>query len=142
MNWGSWIIISFVLFAIFVGTLVTICVNTDISLVTRNYYEEELAYQQQLDSKQNASRLEVTPDIVVNGADLEVHYPDLSSVTSGMVTLFRPSDASLDVEFVLVPSPETVQRFRLGRHDKGLYKARMQWVMHGKEYYIEKVIVL
>ena len=142
MSWGNWIIVAFVLFAIFVATLVTICVNTEISLVTRDYYEEELAYQQQLDRKQNASRLQVLPEIVINGANLEVHYANLNSISSGVLTLFRPSDASLDHEFLLLPSGEDIQRFPLSRQDKGLYKARMQWVMDGKEYYIEKTIVL
>lgn len=142
MNWGSWIIVAFVLFAVFVATLVTLCVTTDISLVTRDYYKEELAYQQQLDRKQNANGLEVMPDIVINGTDLEVHYPDLGSITSGVVTLFRPSDASLDLEFPILPTGGVIQRFPLSRYDKGLYKARMQWVMRGKEYYIEKIIVL
>src|SRR5690606_33385048 len=116
--------------------------NTDISLVTRNYYEEELAYQQQLDRKQNAGRLQVLPEIMINGTHLEVYYPDLNSISSGVLTLFRPSDASLDHEFLLMPSGEDFQRFPLSRLGKGLYKARMQWVMDGKEYYIEKSIVL
>jgi len=142
MNWGNWIIVAFVLFAIFVATLVTICVRTDISLVTRDYYQEELSYQEQLDRKQNASQLAVRPDIVINGTSLEVHYPELKSISSGVVTLFRPSDASLDLEFPIQPSVDVTQRFPLNRYDKGLYKARMQWVMNGKEYFIEKIIVL
>ena len=142
MNWGNWIIVAFVLFAIFVATLVTICVTTDISLVTRDYYTEELAYQQQLDRKMNAGRLEVVPEILINGDELEVHYPYLSSISSGVVTLFRPSDASLDLEFPIQPSEEAIQRFPLSRYDKGLYKARIMWVMNGEEYFVEKIIVL
>lgn len=142
MNWGSWIIVAFVLFAIFVATLVTICVTTDISLVTRDYYKEELAYQQQLDRKQNAKRLEVMPEIVIHGTNLEVHYPDLKLISSGVVTLFRPSDASMDLEFPIQPSGDPVQRFPLSRYDKGLYKARMTWVMNGEEYFVEKILVL
>lgn len=142
MNWGNWIIVSFVLFAIFVATLVTICVRTDISLVTRDYYQEELSYQEQLDRKQNASQLAVRPEFVINGTSLEVHYPELKSISSGVITLFRPSDASLDLEFPIQPSGDAMQQFPLSRHVKGLYKARMQWVMNGKEYFIEKIIVL
>jgi hypothetical protein len=40
MNWGKWIIVSFVLFAGFIGTLVTVCVRQDISLVSKDYYKE------------------------------------------------------------------------------------------------------
>jgi hypothetical protein len=142
MSWGKAIILSFVLFAAFVAGMVTVCVRQNISLVTRDYYREELAYQEQLDRKQNALGLETKPEILIRENHLEVHYPDLASVSSGRVTLFRPSDAALDREFELVPSSGPVQRFALEHPAKGLYKARMQWVMNGREYYIEKVIVL
>ena len=55
MNWGKWIIVSFVLFAAFIGILVVICVRQDISLVSKNYYQEELAYQQQIDRMNNGT---------------------------------------------------------------------------------------
>ncbi|HEY8510613.1 MAG TPA: FixH family protein [Cyclobacteriaceae bacterium] len=142
MSWGKAIILSFVLFAAFVAGMVTVCVRQNISLVTRDYYKEELVYQEQLDRKQNALELDTQPEIVVRENYLEVHYPQLASVTSGSVLLFRPSDASLDHEFQLTPTSGPVQRFELQALAKGLYKARMQWVMNDREYYIEKVIVL
>ena len=143
MNWGKWIVTAFVLFALFVGTLVTVSLRQDITLVTREYYKEELAYQEQLERKQNANRLEERPDLlVVDNERLEVRYRDLKSVSSGVVTLFRPSDAALDHVFVLQATEDTVLRFPLETYKKGLYKARMQWTMNGKEYFIEKIIVL
>ncbi|MFO7256928.1 MAG: FixH family protein [Bacteroidota bacterium] len=142
MNWGKAIILSFVLFGAFVAGMVTVCIRQDINLVTRDYYKEELAYQEQLDRKQNALDLEIQPEILIRENHLEVHYPEFGSVSSGTVMLFRPSDASLDHEFQLTPASGPVQRFELQSLAKGLYKARMQWVMDGREYYIEKVIVL
>jgi hypothetical protein len=143
MNWGKWIVTAFVLFALFVGTLVTVSLRQDITLVTREYYKEELAYQEQLERKQNANRLEEKPDLlVVDNERLEVRYRDLKSVRSGVVTLFRPSDAALDHVFVLQATEDTVLRFPLEAYEKGLYKARMRWTMNGKEYFIEKIIVL
>jgi len=142
MNWGKWIVVSFVLFAAFIATLVTVCVRQDISLVTKDYYKQELAYQDQLERKQNANQLTMKPDLVVENDFMEVRYHDLGSVTSGTITLFRPSDASLDHQFDLAPTEDTVVRFPLQHYEKGLYKARMQWTMNGKEYFIEKIIVL
>ncbi len=142
MSWGKAIILSFVLFGAFVAGMVTVCVRQNISLVTRDYYKEELAYQEQLDRKQNALELATKPEILIRQNELEVHYPEMASVSSGTVTLFRPSDAALDQEFQLTPGSGPVQRFALEHPAKGLYKAQMQWVMHGREYYIEKIIVL
>lgn len=143
MSWSKAIILSFILFAVFVAAMVTVCVRQDIGLVTRDYYKEELQYQEQLDRKQNALNLEARPDIVVREDNLEIHYAEMDAVSTGTVTLFRPSNAALDREFrLLVPSSEAVQRFPLRGAVKGLYKARMRWVMRGKEYFMEKVIVI
>jgi hypothetical protein len=38
----------FILFAAFIGTLVTVCLRQDISLVSKDYYKEELQYENQL----------------------------------------------------------------------------------------------
>ena len=48
MNWGKSIVLSFVLFAAFIVTLVTVCLRQDISLVSKEYYKEELQYENQL----------------------------------------------------------------------------------------------
>lgn len=142
MNWGKAIILSFILFAAFVAVMVTVCVRQNISLVTRDYYKEELACQEQLDRKQNAIDLETKPEILVRENHLEIHYADLASISSGTITLFRPSDVALDREFQLDPLSGPVQRFALEHPTKGLYRARMHWIMNGREYYIEKTIVL
>ena len=47
MNFGKWIVVAFVFFSLFIGTLVTVCVRQDISLVSTDYYKEELIYQDQ-----------------------------------------------------------------------------------------------
>ena len=143
MNWGTWIITAFVLFAVFIGTLVTISMRQDVPLVTKEYYYEEIHYQDQLDRKQNAARLDTLPVITIeDGAWLQVQYPAFSQITEGKIKLFRPSDAALDQTFTLTGTSDSVQKFALQTIKKGLYKAQMQWSMNGKEYYIEKVMVL
>ena len=57
MNWGKSIILAFVLFAGFIATLVVVCVREDISLVSKDYYKEELLYQDQIQRLNNASQL-------------------------------------------------------------------------------------
>ena len=50
MNWGKSIVLSFILFAAFIGTLVTVCIRQDISLVSKDYYEEELQYDKSVNA--------------------------------------------------------------------------------------------
>lgn len=143
MNWGKWIVAAFIAFAVFIFSLVTIAMRQDVPLVTKEYYYEEIHFQDQIDRKQRAAELAIQPDISINGEGrLLVTYPEFNKLTSGQVTLFRPSDDSLDQTFDLIATNDDSQTYRLKSVKKGLYRAQMRWTMDGKEYYIEKVIVL
>lgn len=142
MNWGKGIILSFILFAAFIGVLVNICVRQDISLVSGNYYQEELVYQRQIERLNNANRLESKPTITVAGDMLEIQFNQFSNVERSEVKLFRPSDVRLDRQFKLQTSEGNTQRFDVSSLPKGMYRAKMKWSMKGKEYFIEYVINL
>lgn len=142
MNWGKWIIVAFVLFAAFIATLVTVCMRQDVSLVSKDYYKEELAYQAQIGRVTNASQLAVKPLIQKAGHFIAVDFGLLNEIDHGSLKLFRPSDAAMDQVFELKPSADGYQLFPVTDLEKGMYRARMQWTMHGKEYYVEQIVYL
>lgn len=142
MNWGKWIVVSFVLFAIFIGVLVTVCVRQDISLVANDYYKQELDYQKQIDRDKNTQNLAVKPEISVEQNMLKISFKDFNKIQQGEVKLFRPSNAASDMLFQLRPGDDIVQSFDLQSKEKGMYKAQMKWLMEGKEYYIEQTVYL
>lgn len=142
MTWGNWIVVSFIVFAVFIGVLVTVCVREDVNLVSRNYYQEDLAYEKQMDRLKNTESLPGKPDITVKGNLLQVQFGQLSDVENGTMKLFRPSDAKLDQLFTIEATQSTVVQFEVGNLQRGLYRAQMTWSMLGKEYYFEKIITL
>lgn len=142
MNWGRWIIVSFILFAMFIGTLVVICVRQDIPLVSKQYYQEELDYQNQIERIENTKALTESPSISIVNDSLRITYPRFSKMENGILKLFRPSDPRLDRQYDLVNSTRESQTFGIGDLQKGLYKARMLWEQDGKEFYLEKTIVI
>jgi hypothetical protein len=132
MNWGKWIVVSFVLFAGFIATLVTVCVRQDISLVSKDYYQEELVYQDQIGRIENASLLAKRPSIkIIDKNTLEISFDQFDKIEKGELQLFRPSDAAMDKKFF---STDSMQ--------KGMYRARMMWTMGEKEFFIEEVIFI
>ncbi|MEZ4944903.1 MAG: FixH family protein [Cyclobacteriaceae bacterium] len=141
MNFGKWIVVAFVLFTVFIATLVTVCVRQDISLVRPDYYQEELVHQRKMTLIQNARTLETLPVISVTENVLKVSFPDFDKMDKGEIQLLRPSDVNLDRKFAL-RAGEKEQQFSLGTWSKGLYRASMQWTMEGKEFYYERIIVL
>jgi hypothetical protein len=142
MNFGKWILVAFVLFTVFIGTLVTVCVREDISLVSKSYYQEELVHQTKIEKIQNTMTLTTLPEIQFRMGQLQIVYPDFNKLEAGSLKLLRPSDARLDQSFNLQAISGSTQQFELPVWDKGLYRATMQWTMEGKEYYLEKLIVL
>jgi hypothetical protein len=142
MNFGKWIVVAFVFFALFIGTLVTICVRQDIPLVTEDYYKEELAYQEQIDRMNNTNALAEVPEIRIEAGRLTVSYDRLPEIETARLSLVRPSDANLDQMFDIKPSGSTSQEFQLANPIPGLYRAKLTWIDHGKEFYLEKIVVL
>jgi hypothetical protein len=141
MNWGSWIIVAFVLFTAFIGTLVTVCIRADVSLVSKDYYKEELEFQKQITRIENTSALLNKPSITAGNGAIEITF-DFSDVENGELVLFRPSDASLDKTFDLGATRGQRQRILTDKLDKGMYRARMQWTTKGKEFFHEQIIYL
>ncbi len=142
MNWGKWITVSFIFFAVFIGVLVTICVRQDISLVAADYYKQELDFQQQIDRNSNTLQLDVKPEISIVDSFMQVSFKNFNNLQRGELKLFRPSNAELDLIFELKPTSDTIQIFDLTTRQKGMYKAKMKWSMNDKEYYIEKTVYL
>jgi len=142
MNWGKGIVVSFILFATFLAVMVTIMMRQDIGLVSKQYYREDLSYQEQYERKQNTENLEIKPEISLFGENyLRISFPSGARVEEGDVKLFRPSGDEYDQNFELQASSDSVQQFLLNPLERGVYRAKLTWKMEGKEYYFEKVIV-
>ncbi|MCX8489833.1 MAG: FixH family protein [Cyclobacteriaceae bacterium] len=136
----KWVITSFFFFALFIGILVFVCVREDISLVSNNYYQDELRHQIKMDQQQNMADLKHQPIIKMTDAQIDIFFQSLEKIEKGELRVARPSDERLDQRFELTNQPR--QNLKLARWERGLYRVSMQWSMEGKDYYYEKLIVL
>lgn len=141
MNFGKWIVVSFVLFALFIGALVTLCIREDISLVSKDYYKEELDYQQQIKRLNNTEMLKQKPIIkFIDQVGLKVTWEAKTKIEKGELKLFCPSNASLDKTFDLQSANEQI--FEMRSLKKGMYRVKLLWSMDGKGYYYEEEIFI
>jgi hypothetical protein len=140
MNWGKWIIVAFVLFTGFIATLVVVCMRQDVNLVSKDYYNEELAYQEQIVRLNNVSQLDEKPAIQKAGAFLSIDFAQFNKIENGKLKLFSPSDPKKDKVYILKASEVNEQLIPIDDVAKGMYRAQMQWSMNGKEYFIETVV--
>ncbi len=140
MNWGKSIVLAFVVFAIFIGVLVTVCLKQEVNLVSKNYYQEELEYQDRIESMNNFNQLRSKPELILSNNTLQIQLNQASPIEKGTLTMFRPSDGRFDKRFEL--RNVALQNFDVSQLPNGLYRMKLQWSMGSKEYFLEKLITL
>ncbi len=138
----KWVVVAFVFFGLFIGTLVVISVREDVNLVSKDYYQEELNHQDKIIRQQNANQLEEKPQLSFENNAVKLLFPFSSSIEKGELRVMRPSDDRLDQRFELNAMEGDSQLFPLKVWEKGLYRVSLSWSMEGKDYYFEKVMVL
>src|SRR5687767_1148383 len=111
MNIGKWIVVVFIIFAAFIAVLITICVYQDISLVSKDYYREELAYQSQIQRLNNTASLSEKPMISVVDQKLKLSFQTFDKVENGVLKLFCPSNREMDRSFSVKSSSTESQLF-------------------------------
>ncbi|WP_339698715.1 FixH family protein [uncultured Roseivirga sp.] len=146
MNWGIKIVISFVCFVGLLVTLVYVSVSTDFYLVADNYYEQELAYESQIQRIKNVNGLAEKPDfkLVRSERKAELRFPlsVMKAMEEGKISFFRSANARLDKEFDLVFDETGLQTFDMKSLASGAWKVKIEWKSKGTEYYQELNIVL
>lgn len=141
MDWGKGILLTIIGFVAFMMTLVVISVKQDdIHLVTENYYEKEIKYQDQIDRESATAALD--REVLVFDAQSKVILLDLPVGAKGSLQLFRPSDARLDQEVAVDVTEAGGTKVSLDQLKGGYWRAQLTWTEGGVEFYQEKKINL
>ncbi|MBS1548508.1 MAG: FixH family protein [Bacteroidetes bacterium] len=105
-NWGHGIVLALASFMAFILYMVFIFPNgkQNAEMISDNYYEEEMQYQQVIDAKNNASQLSEIPKYSESDAGITLSFPSSIQVDQGKVdfSLFRTDDKNLDVNKSIV----------------------------------------
>jgi hypothetical protein len=145
MNFGHKIGIFYMLFVIFMITLVMLCMKQkDISLVSDDYYKKEIAYQSEIEKHRNTEQLAQPIKIVCDGdkQQVSVIFPEEQKGATGKIQFYRPSDAKKDFTVDLALHDTTIQAIPVSHLTKGLWVVKIEWKKAGKAYLKEEKIVL
>jgi hypothetical protein len=141
MDWGKGILFTIIAFVVLIMTMVVISVRMDgIELVTENYYEDEIKYQDRIDQSNSAQRLDRT--VISYDAQLKEVLLDLPAGSKGTLQLFRPSDSTLDQEMQVTVSRNGKTSVPVSQLKSGYWKIQLKWNEAGKDYYEEKKITI
>ncbi|MBC8097718.1 MAG: FixH family protein [Akkermansiaceae bacterium] len=144
--WPFGILLTFALFISGTIALIVIACNNDPDLVSHNYYEEEMQFQQQIDRLDRAHGLEAPAQVSYNAArrQIVVTLPPghTQKETSGSIQLYRPSASGLDQNVELKPDANGIQSLDARHLLPGLWKVRVFWTAHGTEYRADQKVVI
>ena len=141
MNWGKSIILVFVLFAGFIGTMVYRMTRERIDLVSDDYYQNELAFQQHIDQVANARRHSTTT-MTFQKDQQQVVFVLPSTLQKGEITFYRPGDRRQDFR-VMIPAVHPVRKVIPTKTlAKGNWRVQFSWSDGQRTYYKEEQFFL
>lgn len=144
MNWGTKITIVYIAFVALIVSMVFISSNHKSELVTKDYYAQELKYQEKIDAIDNEKNLTTSIDYKIENDSLILFFSieNINEDFSGEILFFRPSDASKDLKINLSFDKNGLQKISKTLLSKGIYKMCISWNNNNKTYYKEQVITI
>ncbi len=139
MNWGNKLILVFICFAALMATLVYKAVNTRYELVSKEYYQDELRYQDKIDGRKNAASIgELT--ITNSKENLALQFPKemQGMVIKGEAWFYCKTAADKDIRVPLAPDSEGKQIIERKKLLTEKYLLKISWEAADKKYYLEK----
>lgn len=135
-NWGTGIIFAYSGFVVFMLGMVYLCTRQHFDLVTADYYEQELKYQQVIDGQNNEMALEKQTTVVMHSELVTVTLPMDKIDGEGKVLFYKPDNSKFDITIPLEGKTEV--SVPLSQLAKGIYKVKASWQHNGKPYFNEQ----
>lgn len=140
-NWGHGVVLALASFITFIVLMILIFPQgqQNAEVVSDHYYEDELAYQDVINAKNNADHLIAKPSFSQNTNGIKLTFPEDIKPTAGKVSfiLFRTNDANLDVKKDLQLSPNHSFTIPANILAVGSYTLKVKWTTDKKQYQVD-----
>jgi hypothetical protein len=142
--WPLGICLTFLLFFSGMATVVVIATTHRDSLVSENYYEQELKFQDQINSAARAAQSGASVNYDATAGRIVIALPAAARAQnlSGQIELYRPSAAGLDRQFKLQPDASGRQLLDAKALPAGPWEVRVAWNAGGQDYFLNEKIVV
>lgn len=144
LNWGKSIAIFYIMFVLWLLGFALYTKSEDVNLVTENYYEQELQYQDQINKINRTKNLPEQVSIKYSGDQIGLTFPDIFSKDDieGKVHLYRPSDNKLDLFENIELDAANQMEIPVSKLAKGLWKVKVDWQVKSDGYFNEQIILV
>jgi|WetSurMetagenome_2_1015567.scaffolds.fasta_scaffold342404_2 hypothetical protein len=144
MSWGTGLVVVVVVFLLGILGLVVISTREDVSLVHTRYFDRGQQYGARVRAMERAQALRDPLTVRVEQGLATVAYPHTATPReiTGTLTLYRPSNGSLDRTLPVAPDSSWRQSFPVAGLAPGLWKFQVEWKVGGEDYYVEQPLML
>ena len=142
IGWGTRIAALYIGFIILMIGMVYVSMCQKVELVSDDYYKKELAFQSQINSTKNADSLSQRILHQNTPAGIALQFPPefISKNVSGTITMFRPSDATKDIDTPVKLNDKAQQIISYTGLISGMYRMKINWQEGSKSYYSEDTL--
>jgi hypothetical protein len=143
-NWGTKLILVFSIFVVGMVWLVVMSMRQKVDLVAKNYYQDELRYQEVLNATTLANGLSAAVRVTKETDFVTIQLPQEIAVgpVQGNIFFYCPSDAKKDRHIPLTINGKGLQAVALRQLAPGKYTVKIAWEFNKQKYYAEQTLIL
>ena len=144
LNWGHKITLGFSVFVLFMFFMVYKSMHTDFQLVSKEYYKDELAYQQVIDGTNRANKLSTAVTIMQTNDMLSIQLPAemKGKQVSASIWLYCPTDDKKDQRLTLTADADGQLLLERKTIAAGNYVIKTKWNTDGVMFYNEQTVIV
>ena len=140
LNWGHYIAIALGCFMTFILTLLFTAGDSGHAMVTEDYYEKELTFQNEIDAEKRALALDEKPNLRLQANGMVLEFPETITDAEGTIYLMRNNDETKDVLLPIKLNHKNEMLISSVDLIDGEYELFLKWKSQNKEYMIKKSI--
>jgi len=140
MNWGQKLLLVFAVFASGMIYLAYRCMKINTDLVTKEYYKDELRYQEVIDGTKSANALSNSIEIRQEHQLITVQLPRemRNEKVSGTIWFYCAAAAQRDRHIPLSINNDALQQINKNVLFPGRYIVKFDWTSNNKHYHSEQ----
>ena len=140
LNWGHYIAIALGCFMIFILTLLFTAGDSGHAMVTEDYYEKELTFQDEIDAESNANALKTRPEIRTQANGFVLQFPEELKDAVGEIYFMRNNNELQDIRLPIKLNAKNEMLISSAKLADGEYEMFLKWKNNEQNYLIKKSI--